>query len=222
MIPTLNEARNVAPVIDGCLRHVDEVLVIDGASTDDTRMIAASRGARVVLQRSQGKGAAIAQAPSFVRDGLLVFIDADQSHDPDDIPRLVAPITQGQADLVVGSRMLGGSDELFTSVPEFCRLVGGHILTLAIARRFRSPLTDSQNGFRAIRVEVLSALQLRSSSFTVEMEMCIRALRLGYRVAEVPTHEYRRRHGSSHINALRLGPKYIWVCLRELAKPTPQ
>lgn len=219
VIPARNEDQNIARVIEGCREHVDEVVVIDGHSTDDTRTVAESCGARVHLQSGTGKGQAIIEAGTLVADGVIVFIDADQSHDPDDIPALIAPILDGNADLVIGSRMLGGSDELFTNTREFCRLVGGHILTLMIAKRFKHPLTDSQNGFRAIRVDTLRDLRMASATFTIEMEMCIEALRSGYRVVEVPTHEFRRAHGQSNINAFRLGPTYVWVCTKEVLKP---
>jgi glycosyltransferase involved in cell wall biosynthesis len=220
VIPARNEALNIERVVTDARLHADEVLVIDGHSTDGTREIASGAGANVHKQQSRGKGGAIVEAGSLVPEGVIVFIDADQSHDPSDIPFLAQPIIDGAADLVIGSRMLGGSDELFTDAREFTRLVGGHILTLAISKRFRHPLTDSQNGFRAISSDVLRALHLKQTSFTIEMEMCIEALRSGYRVLEVPTHEFRRAHGESNINAFRLGPKYVWVCTRELLRPT--
>lgn len=193
-------------------------VVIDGHSTDGTRSIAEASGATVVAQASSGKGGAIVEAGLVVSDGVIVFIDADQSHDPDDIPRLAAPILSGQADLVIGSRMLGGSDELFSGIREFTRLVGGHILTLMIAKRFRHPLTDSQNGFRAVRAEVLRSLDLQQASFTIETEMCIEALRRGFRVMEIRSHEYRRSAGLSNINPLKLAPLYIWVGIRGISR----
>lgn len=219
VIPARNEALNVGRVVRAAREYVDEVVVIDGHSGDGTQVVAEEAGARVHVQKSRGKGGAIVEAGHLVSQGIIVFLDADQSHDPADIPSLVRPIKEGAAELVIGSRMLGGSDELFTNVREFCRLVGGHILTLAIARRFNYPLTDSQNGYRAIKADVLRELRLRETSFTIEMEMCIEAIRSGFRVLEVPTHEFRREHGQSNINAFRLGPRYVWVCSRELMRP---
>jgi len=218
VIPAKNEEQNIGRVIDGCKEFVDEVLVIVGNSSDSTDEVARYHGARVVHQTTKGKGGAIVESRNHVDGGVMVFIDADQSHDPSGIPLLTAPILAKDADMVIASRMLGGSDELFTGVREFIRLIGGHILTLLIAKRFKYPLTDSQNGFRAIRAEVLDDLELAQESFTIEMEMCIEALRRGYTVLEVPAHEYRRASGASNINPLKLGPLYVFVCLRGIAK----
>ena len=206
VIPARNEAGNIARVVDGVLAQGYRAVVIDGRSTDQTCAIAQAHGAEVITQTTSGKGGAIVEAGYLVADGAIVFVDADQSHDPADIPRMVSPLLRNEADLVIGSRMLGGSDELFSGVREFTRLVGGHILTLMIAKRFKHPLTESQNGFRAIRVEVLRDLHLRQQSFTIETEMCIEALRRGYRVMEVRSHEYRRAAGTSNINPLKLAP----------------
>ena len=218
VIPARNEEGNLGPVIVGSRPFCDRIVVIDGNSVDRTRELAASLGAEVIEQKSRGKGGAITEALEHVSDGIIVFIDADQSHDPSDIPALVAPILAGGADMVIGSRMLGGSDELFTGVREFTRLLGGHVLTLLIAKRYRYPLTDSQNGFRAIRAQVLAALPLKQSSFTIETEMCIEAIRHGYRVLEVPSHEYRRASGVSNIDPLKLGFLYVAVCLRGIGR----
>jgi glycosyltransferase involved in cell wall biosynthesis len=218
VIPARNEEQNIGRVIDACREFVDEVVVIIGNSSDATDQVARRHGARVVHQTTKGKGGAIVESRKHVDGGVMVFIDADQSHDPSGIPLLTAPILAQDADMVIASRMLGGSDELFTGVREFIRLMGGHILTLLIAKRFKYPLTDSQNGFRAIRAEVLEDLHLSQESFTIEMEMCIEALRRGYTVLEVPAHEYRRSSGASNINPLKLGPLYVFVCLRGIAK----
>jgi glycosyltransferase involved in cell wall biosynthesis len=219
VVPTRNEEANVGPVIEESKAFSNRIIVIDGHSSDQTREVAQRHGAEVFLQTSTGKGGAIVETTSLVSEGIIVFIDADQSHDPTDIPAMVAPILAGDADMVIGSRMLGGSDELFTGVREFTRLLGGHILTLLIAKRFRYPLTDSQNGFRAIRAETLAALPLRQKSFTIETEMCIEAIRHGYRVLEVPSHEYRRASGASNIDPLKLGALYVAVCLRGILRP---
>lgn len=219
VIPAKNEQDNIADVIAGCLRVTDSVLVIDGNSSDKTVEVAKSAGAKVVKQTSRGKGGAIVESLEHVKAGIILFIDADQSHDPADIPALIQPIKLGHADLVIGSRMRGGSDELFTGIREFIRLIGSHIITLAIAKRFKVPFTDSQNGFRAISVECLKALDLRQSTFTIETEMCIESMRSGFRVMEIPTHEYRRKFGTSNINPLKLGPLYVWVAFSGVMKP---
>ena len=123
---------------------------------------------------------------------VTVFVDADGSHDLCDIPRLIEPIRQGEADHVTASRLLGGSSELHGGFDEFFRLPGSSFITACINWRFGVRLSDSQNGFRAIRTCVLRELALRENHTTIEQEMIMRTLRLGYRIAEVPSHESAR------------------------------
>jgi dolichol-phosphate mannosyltransferase len=216
VIPTKNEAQNLPFVAERVLPYCGELLVVDGHSTDGTREVAASHGATVLLDDGRGKGAALRVAAARATREVVVFIDADGSHDPDDIPAMVLPILRGEQDLVIGSRMRGGSDELHSSFFEFIRLVGSEIITLIINYRFGRDLTDYQNGFRAIRRDVMYALGTTENIFTIEQEMSIKAIRAGYRVGEVPAHEYRRRSGESHIVVWRVGLRYLWCLIKNL------
>ena len=112
VIPTKNEEGLIADIIEAARPHADEILVVDGHSTDRTREIAADMGARVVLDAGRGKGEALRRSFVEARHDILVFIDADGSHEPRDIPLLVEPILRGEAELVIASRTRGGSDEL--------------------------------------------------------------------------------------------------------------
>src|SRR6185503_8961406 len=114
---------------------------------------------------------------------IVVLIDADGSHDPADIPRLIAPIKAGEFDLVIGSRGKGGSDELHGTIDQFIRYLGSQFIMLVIHYRWNVRLTDSQNGFRAIRRDVALKLNLTSDLTTIEQEMLMKALKHGYRVA---------------------------------------
>jgi dolichol-phosphate mannosyltransferase len=209
LIPAKNEAATIADVVRGALLQADDVLVMDGGSTDGTGARALSAGARVIADRGRGKGRAIRAAIPHLHREVTVFMDADGSHDPADIPRLVAPIFESRADHVSGSRLLGGSSELHGGFDEWARLAGSSFITACINKRFGVRLSDSQNGFRAIKTEVLRNVVLRSRHTTIEQEMIVRTLRAGLRVAEVATHEYARRSGSSHISIWRDGPRYV-------------
>lgn len=188
---------------------MDDILVSDGASRDETIERAEACGARVVRDGGGGKGVAIRRSRAELTGDVTVLIDADGSHDPEDIPKLVAPILEGRADHVSGSRLLGGSSELHGGFDEWARLAGSSFITACINRRYDVRLSDSQNGFRAIRTDVLQSLTLRSRHTTIEQEMLVATLRAGHRVTEVPTHEHRRKAGESHISVWRDGPSYV-------------
>src|SRR5256885_4923635 len=143
VIPTKDEEGLIAEIVDAVRPHATEILVIDGHSTDRTRDIAAASGARVILDAGRGKGEALRRSFAAARCEILVFIDADGSHDPNDIPRLVAPIKAGEAELVIASRTRGGSDELHGTVEQLLRYVGSQLIMLAINYRWRCRLSCS-------------------------------------------------------------------------------
>ena len=147
---------------------------------------------------------------------MIVYIDADGSHAPNDVPRVAAPVLSGEFDLVIGSRRRGGSDELHSSFFEFVRLVGSEIIGLAINYRFGLRLTDYQNGLRAIRRDVMNGLDTTQNGFTIEEEISIKCIRRGYRVGEVPAHEYRRQAGRSHLVTWKVGWNFVWTALKEM------
>ncbi len=220
IIPARNEAATVAAVVEECRRYAARIIVVEGGSSDGTAEAAAKAGAEVVRDQGLGKGAALRLAAAAVTSPICVFIDADGSHDPIDIPLLVAPIRSGQADQVGGSRLLGGSDELHGGGDEFLRLAGSALITYLINRRYGTRLSDSQNGFRAIRTALFRQLPLRSRHTTIEMEMIMATLAAGHRVAEVPTHERPRVAGYSKIALSRPGTwfAYGWTLVRGLCR----
>jgi dolichol-phosphate mannosyltransferase len=216
VIPTKNEEGAIAEILDAVRPYANEILVIDGHSTDGTREIAAARNARVLLDARRGKGEALRRSFSAASHEILVFIDADGSHDPDDIPKLLAPIRRNEAEMVIGSRTRGGSDELHGTAEQLLRYVGSQLIMLAINYRFGVRLTDSQNGFRAIRKDVAASLGAKANLTTIEQEMLMRALKRGCRVVEVPTHEFERKCGVSKVSVWRLWLAYLWSLFRNI------
>jgi dolichol-phosphate mannosyltransferase len=214
LIPAKNEAATIADVIRGARKHASDVLVVDGESTDGTADRARQEGARVVVDPGRGKGRAILAAIPHLQGEVTVLMDADGSHDPEDIPKLVAPILEGRADHVSGSRLMGGSSELHGGFDEWARLAGSSFITACINQRYRVRLSDSQNGFRALKTDLLRSLALTSRHTTIEQEMIVKTLRRGLRVVEVPSHEYPRRAGASHISVWRDGPSYVLSLLK--------
>ena len=159
----------------------DDILIVDGHSSDNTLNIAKELGVRVVLDNKLGKGDAVRIGLKEAKHPITVFIDADLSHDPSEITKLVAPIKEGKADLVIGSRMTGGSDELHGTIEEAIRLFGSVFIGLIINYRFGVRITDYENGFRAIRTEVGNSLGLKSNIATIEQEMAMKCLKYGYK-----------------------------------------
>jgi glycosyltransferase involved in cell wall biosynthesis len=216
VVPTKDEEGLIGEIVDSVRPFADDVLVIDGHSSDRTREIATAHGARVALDGGRGKGEALRRSLEQAEGDIVVFIDADGSHDPRDIPALVAPIKAGDADMVIGSRGKGGSDELHGTLEQFIRYVGSQMIMLAINYRWNVRLTDSQNGFRAIRRDVGRRLGLQSNLTTIEQEMLMKCLKQGYRVSEIASHEYERKWGTSKVVVWKLWFAYLWSFFRNI------
>lgn len=220
VIAARNEAPSIADIVRRCRPFCATVLVVDGRSVDTTVRCAGDAGAQVIVQPPPlGKGSALRYAIGHVATAVTVFIDADGSHVPEDIPRVVEPILSDRADHVSASRLMGGSSELHGGFDEFMRLAGSSFITACINRRFGVRLSDSQNGFRAIRTDLARRLDLREDTTTIEQEMIIKTLKLGGRMAEVPSHEHARQHGTSHIRVWRAAPRYVYSVARYLLLP---
>jgi glycosyltransferase involved in cell wall biosynthesis len=216
VIPARNEERCIAEVVEKSLPFVDEIVVVDGHSIDRTVEIAESYGVRVVKDNKRGKGEAIRVGAKAVSHPIVVFMDADGSHDPADIPSLVEPILADKADLVIGSRATGGSDELHGDIDKLFRMMGCDIILIGINKRWKQNLTESQNGFRAIRTDAIRSLNLKENITTIEQEMLMKALKRGYTVTEVPTHEYSRKYGESSIKLHKVWFRYIYSFIKYL------
>ncbi|MBN2020974.1 MAG: glycosyltransferase family 2 protein [Sedimentisphaerales bacterium] len=217
VIPAKNEAQSIAEIITGCRQYTNNIIVSDGNSKDKTREIAEKLNAKVIIDPGKGKGSGIRASIKHITDAdIVVFIDADGSHDPNDIPKLIEPIQDGTADHVTGSRLLGGSSELHGGFDEFMRLTGSSFIAFCINHRFKLRLSDSQNGFRAIRGAVLKALDLKENITTIEQEMIIKTLKKNYRMAEVPTHEYKRKYGQSNIQMRKVFFRYVYSLIKYL------
>jgi glycosyltransferase involved in cell wall biosynthesis len=222
VIPAFNEERSLPLVLTalaGLPRPpVRRVVVADNASTDGTSRVAREGGAEVVLETRRGYGSAcLAGLDHLRRTGppdVVVFVDADFSDHPEELPSLIAPILDGKADLVIGSRILG-SREPGALLPQARagNLVACWMIRLLYGHRF----TDL-GPFRAVRWEALERLKMSDPNFGWTAEMQVKAVRLGLRCAEVPV-SYRRRVGVSKITGtvsgtVRAGYKILWTVLR--------
>lgn len=203
VIPARNEGGGIFGVVQGVAPFVQEVIVVDGHSTDDTAELARRAGAIVHLDNKRGKGDAYKVGIEKASGSIIVFLDADGSHEPADIPRLVQPILDGKADLVIASRHRGGSDEWEGDVDTWLRAIGSGLLSVVINWRWKSRLTDVLNGFRAGRTESFRSIRMKTDDFDVEQHMIVQFLKKGYRLAEVGSHEYCRGWGTSKLPTFR-------------------
>ena len=211
-----NEAKSLASVITKAKPYVNEIIVIDGHSTDGSRTVANNAGVKVFEDNGKGKGAGIQLGIQKASGDIIVFIDADGSHKASDIPKLTKPIRENRADLVIASRGMGGSDELHGDFEKTIRMIGSAIITQVINWRFHSHVTDSQNGFRALRRTIGKHLSLQENSFAIEQEMLIKVLKYQYRITEVASHEQKRMYGASKIALWSMSWKYIYNLLRNI------
>jgi len=197
VIPTYNEAAAIARVLDDIPPAlVSEVLVVDGGSTDGTAEIAAAHGAHVILEPRRGYGrACLTGLAAASNPGTVVFLDGDYSDRPGEMERVVEPIRQGQADIVLGSRLATPLEP--GAMPWHARL-GNRLAALLIRWLYGVTLTDL-GPFRAARYEVLRAIDLREPTYGWAVELVTRGAMHGYRVAEVPV-SYHPRIGVSKIS----------------------
>jgi dolichol-phosphate mannosyltransferase len=222
IIPAKEESETIELIVNQVAKYVDEIIVV--TPTDDIQTSKKLIGLPClhVTSNTPGKGVALVKGVEKSKGEIIVFIDADLSHDPSVIPRLVLPIQNGDASHVCASRMLGGSSELFYDPRQFVRLVGSHLITLMINYKYKSNLTDSQNGFRAMYKDLFIEMNLREIHTTIEQEMTSQTLRLGKVMIEIPAHEFAREYGTSKINVLRGGWRYVWVIIKILLRPKPR
>lgn len=183
LVPAYNEEIAIASMIVLASKYVDEVIVIDDGSTDRTPEISQQVGATVLKHKTnKGKGAALKTGFDYAKDyDVIVTMDADGQHNPDEIPIVVQPIIDGVADIVNGSRYLDGAD---TSTPTY-RRVGQTILDTATNMASGTKLTDSQSGFRAFSKLSLSYFTFSPDGFGIESDMLIEASNNNLRIVEV-------------------------------------
>jgi glycosyltransferase involved in cell wall biosynthesis len=197
--------------------EVDEVILVDGKSTDGTVEVARSLrpDIRVVDQTGKGKGNALRAGFAAARGDIIVMIDADGSTDPREIPVFISTLMSG-ADFVKGSRfMQGGGSADITTLRKF----GNWGLTTLVKIMYGGNFSDLAYGYAAFWRRIVPGLELDGDGFEIETMMNVRALRSGIRVAEVPSYEAERIHGTSNLNTFRDGWRVLKTIMREWVRP---
>jgi len=210
----------IGSVIARAMQHVDEVLVIDDGSDDSTAQVAELMGATVIRhETNSGKGAALRTAFKWAIDkkvDILVILDADGQHNPDEIPQLLHPILWKEADIVNGARFLKGHR---LQVPKYRRL-GQEILNFATNMNSRSKINDSQSGFRAFSNNTFPIFSFTTNGMGIESEMLADAINAGMRIKEVPI-SCRYDVKGSTFNPFRHGLSVLGSIVNQFQKKHP-
>jgi glycosyltransferase involved in cell wall biosynthesis len=221
IIPAYNEGKTIGDVISKVaavmqrLRMQHEIFVVDDGSTDDTKSVALASKATVISdERNHGKGHAMRQAFRQARGDIIVTIDADGEHKPEEIPRLIYPLYNG-TDIVAGSRFLGEGKNFTTRLNQ----IGNKLLNLSIMLMTGKHITDSQTGFRAFKKAFLNQITLDSDGYEIETEITVKGLRNGFKLEEIPIFCTRREEGKSKLRIGFDGLKMFTTILRSSFAP---
>lgn len=216
VIPALNEEENLPYVLPAIHEWVDEILLVDGHSSDETVNVACRLcpGIRVVMQEGNGKGAALRSGFTVATGDIIVTLDADGSADPAEMPVFVGALLAG-ADFAKGSRFLqgGGTDDM-----PFYRKLGNWAFVLMVRLLFGGNYTDLCYGYNAFWKRVLPLLDLDGNGFEIETMMNVRALRAGLKIMEVPSFEFKRMYGEGRLKTIPDGWRVLKTILREYPK----
>lgn len=221
IIPVKNEDEEILnKILKECQEVLEkcgdyEIIIVSKYDKETPNFISHPR-IRKVEQKNNGKGNAIKIGAKNSKGDILIFMDADGSHIPTDIPKLIEPIKKDKADMVLASRMLGGSEELHGDFSQFFRLTATSMISLVVYYRFGIKVSDTQNGFRAIKKNVFEFLNLKANNFDIETEMVMKCLKRKYRIMEIPSIELKRIQGKSRINLFKQWQHYVWRILVNL------
>ncbi|MCV7366260.1 glycosyl transferase [Mycolicibacterium duvalii] len=207
VIPVRNEARNIAWVLEQIADDIDEIIIVDGDSTDAT-LVTARRyrpDVRVVQQEGIGKGSALRTGFMAATGDVIVMMDADGSMAPQEIRHYIHFLSNGY-DFAKGSRFIGGGGSLDITL---FRRFGNRFLLTVFNSLYGTDLTDLCYGFCAFHRRYLEHLSLSATGFEIEAEMVVRAMQAGLRIVEVPSLEMPRRAGKSNLHAIRDGIRVL-------------
>ena len=219
VILTRNEIEGMRALVGRIpFEAVDEHFVVDYKSDDGTSDFVKKRGIRIVPQENPGRGEAFRLSASVARGDLLVFFSPDGNEDPADIPRLLTKLAEGY-DMVIASRFLPGSRNEEDSKLFRPRAWANKAFTLVaniLWNRSGRSISDTINGYRAIRKAAFERMRLSATGYAVEYQMSIRAMRLGMKVSEIPTIEGERIGGESKAKSIPTGLRFVALILSEI------
>jgi len=212
IIPVYNEELTIGNIIDRTKTVVQqmglasEIIVVNDHSYDRSFEVARRHSAQVfTLKEHLGKGYALRAGFAKAKGDIIVTIDSDGSHWPEELPEVLAPVLAGEADMVIGSRYLDHKKVAARKLNAF----GVHIFNYLIQTLTGVDITDSQSGYRAIKRQVLEGQNLKSGEYEIESEMLVKTAKAGFRVAEVPITFEQRTYGRSGVDPMVDGSKIM-------------
>ena len=213
IIPVFNEERTVGDIITRTKNTLEklklpyEVIVVDDGSVDRSLEISQAKEANVLGNTHQGKGHAIRSGFKWAKGNIIVTLDSDGSHKPEEIPLILQCVMEDKVDFAIGSRFFN-TEANKAKIPRLNRL-GNRIFNSLIGLLTGAKISDSQSGFRAIRSAIIKKMELNSRGYEVESEMLIKALKMGVRVAEVPITFEQRTVGKSRLDPIKDGIRIL-------------
>ena len=212
IIPVYNEELTIGNIIDRteiALQEIGiahEIIVVDDRSYDKSLQEAKKRKVRLfTLKQHLGKGYALRAGFAKVKGDIIVTIDSDGSHRPEELQRVLMPVVEDRADLVIGSRYLNQKNVAARKLNAF----GVRIFNYLIQLFTGVAITDSQSGYRAMKREVLLKQKLKSGEYEIESEMLVKTAKQGFRVTEVPISFEQRTYGRSGVDPIMDGSKIL-------------
>ncbi len=212
IIPVYNEELTIGNIIDRVKVAVkqiglkNEIIVVDDCSYDKSLEIAKKHNAQIyTLKRHLGKGYALRAGFAKAKGDVIVTIDSDGSHRPEELPLVLAPILQDRADLVIGSRYLNQKNVAARKLNAF----GVKLFNSFIELLTGVAITDSQSGYRAMKREVMKSQKLKSGGYEIESEMLVKTAKNGFRITEVPISFEQRTYGRSGVDPIVDGFKIL-------------
>ncbi len=217
IIPVYNEKESVKEIIKRvkATKLASEIIVVDDGSVDGTREILSALDGRqkvrvVSHEKNQGKGAAVRSGLDAARGDVMLIQDADLEYDPRDYPGLLKPIEEGLADVVYGSRFLGGPRR----VAMFWHMIANYLLTFMTNILYNTILTDMETGYKVFRRKVIEEMPLRSRRFDFEPEFTAKVLKRKYRIFEVAITFNPRDYSEGKKIGLKDAFEAVWTLLK--------